>query len=108
MNLSGRRPMFKIFLIFSLALSCFSNLSFCQSRDSIILYNGETLIGAIQGSTLGSITIDDIDLKMLNIKLYKIKSLIIHDRFKIETIDKKIYYGTLRTSDKDGYVDIHL
>jgi len=72
------------------------------------MYNGETLIGAIQSSSLGSITIDDIDLKMLNIKLYKIKSLIIHDRFKIETIDKKIYYGTLRTSDRDGWVDIHL
>ena len=45
---------------------------------------------------------------MLNIKLYKIKTLIIHERFKIETIEKKIYYGTLRTSGRDGWVDIHL
>ena len=82
--------------------------SFCQTRDSIILYNGEALIGAVQSSGLGSISIDDIDLKMLNIKLYKIKTLIIHERFKIETIEKKIYYGTLRTSGKDGWVDIHL
>ena len=100
--------MLRIICIFSLAMCCFSKRSFCQIRDSIVMYNGETLIGAIQSSSLGSITIDDIDLKMLNIKLYKIKSLIIHDRFKIETIDKKIYYGTLRTSDRDGWVDIHL
>jgi len=100
--------MLRIICIFSLAMCCFRNHSFCQIRDSIVMYNGETLIGAIQSSSLGSITIDDIDLKMLNIKLYKIKSLIIHDRFKIETIDKKIYYGTLRTSDRDGWVDIHL
>jgi len=73
-----------------------------------MLYNGGCLLGEIQSSSLGYITIDDIDLKMLNIKLYKIKMLIIHDRFKIETIDKKIYYGTMRTSDKDGWVDIHL
>jgi hypothetical protein len=77
-------------------------------RDSIILYNGEALIGSIQNSSLGSISIDDIDLKMLNIKLYKIKTLTIHERFKIETIERKIYYGTMRTSDQVGWVDIHL
>jgi Protein of unknown function, DUF481 len=108
MNLSAGQSMLKIIFILSLAVCCFHTRSFCQTRDSIILYNGETLIGAIQGSSLGSISIDDIDLKMLNIKLYKIKTLIIHERFKIETIDKKIYYGTMRTSDKDGWVDIHL
>ncbi|HET7000072.1 MAG TPA: DUF481 domain-containing protein [Puia sp.] len=108
MNLSGRRSMLRIIFIFSLTFCCFVNHSFCQTRDSIILYNGESLIGEVQSSSLGSITIDDIDLKMLSIKLYKIKTLIIHDRFKIETIDKKIYFGTLRTSDRDGWVDIHL
>jgi hypothetical protein len=66
------------------------------------------LIGEVQGLSLGSISIDDIDLKMLNIKLFRIKTLIIHERFKIETIEKKIYYGTLRTSDRGGWVDIHL
>jgi hypothetical protein len=100
--------MLRITFIFSFVLCCFNNHTFCQTRDSIILYNGESLIGAVQSSSLGYITIDDIDLKLLNVKLYKIRTLIIHDRFKIETIDKKIYYGTLRTSDKDGWVDIHL
>ncbi len=108
MNLFGRQHMLKIIFIFSVAVCCFHTRSFCQTRDSIILYNGEALIGAIQGSSLGSISIDDIDLKMLNIKLYKIKTLIIHARFKIETVDKKTYYGTLRTSEKDGWVDLHL
>jgi hypothetical protein len=98
--------MFRIIFISCFAICCFHQ-SFCQSRDSIILYHGETLIGAVQGSNLGSISIDDIDLKMLNIKLFKIKTLIIHDVFKIETIEKKIFYGTMRTSDKDGWVDVH-
>ena len=108
MNLSGRRPLPKIFFIFIFAICCFCTPSLCQTRDSIVLYNGETLIGAVQGSNLGSVSIDDIDLKMLNIKLYKIKTLIIHERFKIETIEKQIFYGTLRTSERDGWVDIHL
>jgi hypothetical protein len=108
MNLYGRLPMFRIIFILSLTACCFNTQSFCQTKDSIILYHGETLIGDVQGSSLGSISIDDIDLKMLNIKLFKIKTLITHDLFKIETVDKHIYYGTLRTSDKDGWVDIHL
>ena len=98
--------MFRIIFIYCFSICCFHQ-SFSQSRDSILLYHGETLIGAVQGSNLGSISIDDIDLKMLNIKLFKIKTLIIHDIFKIETIERKIYYGTMRTSDKDGWVDIH-
>ncbi|HTS44479.1 MAG TPA: DUF481 domain-containing protein [Puia sp.] len=77
-----------------------------QQRDSIFLYNGQVLIGEIQEATLGVITIDDIDLKLTNVKLYKIKTLKIYHRFKIETIDKKLYRGRLRASGKDGWIDI--
>jgi hypothetical protein len=87
---------------------CFQFQSYCQIRDSIILYNGQTLIGDVQNATLGSISIDDIDLKIINIKLYRIKKLIIHERFKIETIDKKVFYGSLRTADRDGWVNLQL
>jgi hypothetical protein len=45
---------------------------------------------------------------MLNIKLYKIRRLVIQERFKIETIEKKVYYGIIRSSDKDGWVNIQL
>lgn len=78
-----------------------------QAKDSIVLYNGQTLIGEIQSADLGSVSIDDIDLKIVNIKMFKIKTLVITERFKIETIDKKIYYGTMRTVDKEGWVDVH-
>jgi len=84
-----------------------STRSFCQAKDSIILYNGQILIGEVQGASLGNLSIDDIDLKMQNVKLYKIKILKIQDRFKIETVDKKFYFGTLKTTDKDGWVNIH-
>jgi hypothetical protein len=84
-----------------------STRSFCQARDSIILYNGQILIGAVQGANLGTISIDDIDLKMQNIKLYKIRILKIQERFKIENVDKKFYFGNLKTTDKDGWVNIH-
>jgi Protein of unknown function, DUF481 len=82
--------------------------SFSQNKDTIILYNGQELIGEIQNANLGAISIDDIDLKMQSIKLFKIKILIIHERFKIETVDKHFFYGTMSTSDKEGWVDVHL
>jgi hypothetical protein len=91
---------------FSVCFFCIK--SFSQSKDTIILYNGQELIGEVQNANLGTISIDDIDLKMQNIKLYKIKILIIHERFKIETVDKHFFYGTMSTSDKNGWVDVHL
>jgi hypothetical protein len=40
---------------------------------------------------MGAVSIDDIDMKMLSIKLFKIRILIIKEPFKIETIDKEIF-----------------
>jgi hypothetical protein len=88
-------------------ICCLSTKSFCQEKDSIILYNGQVLIGEVQGASLGTMSIDDIDMKIQNIKLYKIRILKIQHRFKIETVDKKFYYGTLKTTDKEGWVNIH-
>ncbi len=65
------------------------------------------LIGEVQSADLASITIDDMDLKMQSIKLYKIRILQIHEPFKIETVDKKYFYGTLRTTTREGWVNIY-
>src|SRR4030095_6758276 len=99
--------MIRLLIISVFCTLILSNRSFCQAKDSIILYNGQILIGEVQGANLGTMSIDDIDLKMQNVKLYKIKILKIQDRFKIETVDKKFYFGTLKTTDKDGWVNIH-
>jgi hypothetical protein len=99
--------MLKTILIFSIIGFCTLAKGYGQGKDSIILYNGQTLIGAVQDAGLGSIVIDDIDLKMQNIKLFKIKKLIIQEVFKIETVEKMFYFGTLKTTDKEGWVNIH-
>lgn len=98
--------MLRIFAFTFFAICCLINKTYCQDKDTIVLYNGQVLIGAVQGANLGTISIDDIDLKMQNIKLYKIKTLVILERFKIEMVDKKIYYGSFKGSGKDGRVDI--
>src|SRR5277367_6608931 len=100
--------MIRTILITVFSLFFFSIKSFSQNKDTIILYNGQELIGEIQNANLGAISIDDIDLKMQSVKMFKIKILIVHERFKIETVDKHFFYGTMSTSGKEGWVDIHL
>jgi hypothetical protein len=100
-------PMFKTLFIIGLASLCILSRASGQQKDTIILYNGQMLIGAVQDAGLGSMVIDDIDLKMQSIKLFKIKKLIIQEVFKIETVEKLFYFGTLKTTNKEGWVDIH-
>lgn len=80
--------------------------SFGQGKDTIILHNDQILVGRIQGASLGVITIDDNELKLQNIKLYKIKVLIVHEKFKIETIEKKYYFSKISHPPKDGWINI--
>jgi hypothetical protein len=98
--------MHRIVFIVSFVI-CFTNKSFSQAKDTIVLVKGQTLIGEVQDADLGNITIDDIDLKMQNVKLYKIKKLVISAKLKIQTVDKKYYFGSLKTSEKEGWADIH-
>jgi len=77
-----------------------------QERDTIRLYNGQVLIGEIRSGQLGEITIDDRDLRNVELKAYKIKRLNTVQRFKIELHTKEIYYGTVKPSGKEGWVRI--
>jgi len=52
------------------------------------------------------LTLDEIDLKLITLKLYKIKVLITLGRFRIETNSKQIYLGTLQPSERNGSVYI--
>src|SRR5450631_2576188 len=99
--------MFKTKIISFCTICCFISAAQGQLKDSIILYNGQMLIGVVQSADLASVTIDDMDLKMQTVKLFKIRILQIHEPFKIETVNKKYYYGTLRTSTRDGWVNIY-
>src|SRR5438034_8875140 len=79
-----------------------------QKKDTLQLYNGQILIGDIKGAREGVLTIDDRDLKLQNIKLYKIRSLsAVHSIFKVETTQKEEYYTTLGKSELEGNTRIN-
>ncbi|MFI5155309.1 MAG: DUF481 domain-containing protein [Chitinophagales bacterium] len=78
-----------------------------QERDTIYMFNGQILIGQIRDANFGALTIDEIDLKLQSIKLYKIKRLVIFHRFRIETLDKRFLDGLLGPSEKEGWVNLY-
>jgi hypothetical protein len=77
-----------------------------QARDTLYLFNGQILIGYVKGANLGVLTFDEMDLKYIKIKLYKIKRINTARRFRIETLDKHLLYGYLKPSTRDNWVKI--
>jgi len=90
---------FLVFIIWSKGV-------FAQGKDTIVLYNGQVLIGEIKGAQYGEVIIDDIDLKMIHVKQYKIRRLTANRTFKIETNDKRSLVGLLKPAAKNGWVKI--
>jgi|ERR1051326_8258331 hypothetical protein len=84
------------------------NSALGQTKDTIVFYNGQVLIGDIRGGAFGEISINDRDLKILQVKQYKIRTLTTDNRFRIETNDKQEYIGRLEKTGKDGWVNIIL
>jgi hypothetical protein len=76
--------------------------------DTVVLYNGQILIGEIQSIDAGVLRINDADLGQLKVKLYKIRKAYSIKQFRIVSIEKKEYFGYFRPSDKDGYVHFRL
>ena len=77
-----------------------TNSAFGQTKDTIVFYNGQVLIGDIRGGAFGEISINDRDLKILQVKQYKIRTLTTDNRFRLETNDKQEYIGRLEKGGK--------
>lgn len=79
-----------------------------QTKDTIVLYAGQVLIGDIRNGAFGEVTINDKDFKILQVKQYKIRTLTTDNRFRLETQNKQEYIGRLEKAGKDGWVNIIL
>ncbi|GAO41110.1 DUF481 domain-containing protein [Flavihumibacter petaseus] len=73
-------------------------------KDSIFLFNGQLLIGEIKNCQMGVLTIDETDLKIITIKLYKVRRIVAEtDIFRIETNDRHIYFSQLHPSPTNNH-----
>jgi hypothetical protein len=58
--------MFRLYVsITFLAFINLGNLAFAQVKDTILLYNGQVLIGEVKGAQYGEVNMDDADLKLI-------------------------------------------
>src|SRR5262249_35230260 len=95
-------------LLLILTAEILTTSAFAQTKDTIVFYNGQVLIGDLRGGAFGEVTINDRDLKILQVKQYKIRTLTTDNRFRLETNDKKEFIGRLEKATKDGWVNIIL
>lgn len=76
--------------------------------DTVVLYNGQVLIGEIKGVKGGMMSIDDEDLGVIRVKLYKIKKARSPRQYRIVTISKEEWYGSLEPAGIAGHIYITL
>jgi hypothetical protein len=96
---AGQFWMIIVFLVFPL-------LCAAQQKDTIFLFNGQILIGDVLGGELGVLSLDETDLGVIKIKLYKIRMIKTSKEFKIETSTRDIYYGSMQVADVPGRTNI--
>lgn len=89
-------------------MTCLLSCHAVFAQDTIYLNNGQILTGSIKNINLGIVTIDEIDLNILNIKQHKIKSVKTTHRFKLETTDHQILYGSLDIAENAGEILVHI
>jgi hypothetical protein len=78
-----------------------------QVRDTVILKNGQVLIGELKKVQLGIMFFKDTDLSDLKVKLYKVKKIHAYRNvFRIELTDNDMHYGYLDYANTDGYTKI--
>ncbi|WP_194776209.1 DUF481 domain-containing protein [Pararhodonellum marinum] len=93
------------FLCIGFCLLSFSFLAQAQERDTVYLRNGQIMVGKLNKISLGTIEFDDVDLNIQNVRYHKIRTLKAATRtFRIETIDKSIYFGVIKPSNVFGEV----
>ncbi len=76
-------------------------------HDTLFLANGEVLVGEIKDLSLGMLTIDSKSIGLISIKTSKIATIsTLSDYMRIETVEKIVYYATIRPSAEFNMVRI--
>jgi Protein of unknown function, DUF481 len=87
-----------------------SELVFCQElKDTIILNNGMVLSGDLKSLKSGRVEFDIDNIGIVKIKFDKIRQIKgLSHTYRIETSDRKIYYGNLRRGNEPGTIKIEM
>ncbi len=102
------RPLYPKLAILLVLLFSASELIFSQElKDTIIMNNGMILSGELKNLKSGRVEFDIDNISIVKVKFDRIKMIKAQSHaFRIETSDRKIYYGNIRRGDKPGTIKI--
>lgn len=78
-----------------------------KTWDSLYLKNGQVVFGELRKISLGMVQFKVEDLSEVTLKMSKIKTLKATSKlYRIETINRKVFFSTLEPGSKPGYVRV--
>jgi Protein of unknown function, DUF481 len=78
-----------------------------QVWDTLYLKNGQVVFGTLKKIYLGLIQFKVEDISQVDLKMSKVKTLKATSKlYRIETINKKVFYSTLEPANREGYVRV--
>jgi hypothetical protein len=99
--------MLKTLTSFALMLCFFSKCFSQELKDTVIMNDGMIFSGDLKSLKSGKIEFDIDDVGIVKIKFDKIRMIkSMAHAFRIETGDRKIYYGTIHRGDKPGTIRV--
>ena len=75
-----------------------------QKADTVVLHNGDRMVGEIKSLDHGALTYKTDDIGTLTIKWDKVHSLISRQYFEVETVTGERYYGALQPASEAGRI----
>lgn len=84
-----------------------SSVVFAQQTDSLYLKNGQIVFGDLKGISLGKVKFKMDDLSTVDVEMNKIETISANKHFfRIETVNKKVFFSKLYSSPKSGFVRV--
>jgi hypothetical protein len=94
-------------LVILLAMSVSNGYAQTILKDTIIMKDGTVLSGELKGLKSGRIEFDIDNISIVKIKFDRIQMVkAITHQYRVETSDRKIYFGYIRRSDSAGILRI--
>ena len=81
-----------------------STISFAQKTDVITLLNTDRITGDLKSMRSGLIQLSTDNMRTIYIEWDKVKEIQTDKFYQIELDDGRIYFGSLRPSDKEGMI----
>lgn len=91
----------------TLLLLFLAQIGMAAEKDTLILRSNQILVGELLSINLGVIEFDESELSVIKVKYHKVKHLSATSSiYKVETSDKKITFGNIRSTTNYGEIII--